>query len=50
MGLHEWKGIGDMSFIDTTMNASLDTQILNENMRPSPEKLEGKGFFEHWIF
>lgn len=33
------KGVGEMTFIDGTMNASLYIQILNEKMTPSVKKV-----------
>ena len=39
MGSMNAKGIGGMTFIDGTMNARLNTQILNENMTTSLKKV-----------
>ena len=41
------KGVGEMTFIDGTMNASLYTQILNEKMTSSLKKVGRKGIFQH---
>ena len=41
------KGVGEMTIIDGTMNASLYTQILNEKMTPSLKKVGKRGIFQH---
>ena len=42
------KGVGEMTFTDGTMNASLFTQILNEKMTPSLKKVGKRGIFQHY--
>lgn len=45
MGLHECKGVREMTFVDGTMNTCLYIQILNEKMAPSLKKPGGRGMF-----
>ena len=41
------KGVGEMTFIDGTMNASGSTKILADKMTPSLQKLGRRGIFQH---
>ena len=41
------KGVGEMTFIDGTMNACGYTQILADKMTPNLQKLGRRGIFQH---
>ena len=41
------KGVGEMTFIDGTINASGSTKILADKMTPSLQKLGRRGIFQH---
>ena len=41
------KGVGEMTFIDGTMNACGYTKILADKMTPSLQKLGRRGIFQH---
>lgn len=41
------NGVGEMTFIGGTMNASGYTKILTDKMTPRLQKLGGGGIFQH---